>query len=53
MLDKINWMLQELQDDGFNVTILTVENILAGDVGRYEPALIDYVLELDAEWQAE
>lgn len=53
MSDKINWMLEELHEDEFNVTALAVERILNGDTEAYEDALVDYVMELNAEWEAQ
>lgn len=50
MLDKISWMIAELEYDGFDARREEVTNILNGEVESYEPALVDYVRELDAEY---
>lgn len=50
-LTKMEWMLQELNMDDFFPTEQAVTRVLAGeDLTFFEPALIDYIHELDAEW---
>ena len=47
---KMEWMLQELNNDGFYPTEQAVQRILDGNAPDcFEDALVDYVLELDAE----
>lgn len=53
MLDKISWMIAELEYDGFDVGRKQVKDILSGETEAYEPALIDYVMELNDEYPAD
>lgn len=50
---KMEWMLQELNNDGFYPTEQAVQRILEGNAPEFfEDALVDYVLELDREYNA-
>lgn len=51
-LTKMEWMLRELNNDGFYPTEAVVERIQAGEKPEFfETSLIDYIEELDAEWE--
>lgn len=48
---KLNWMLEQLEADSFCTNTEEVRAILEGrDLESADPALVDYVLELDSEW---
>ncbi len=53
MLDRISWMVAELEYDGFEARREEVQNILCGETEAYDPALVDYVLELNDEYPAD
>jgi hypothetical protein len=53
MLSKIEWMLHEVLCDGFDALPLDIVAILQGNFEFYDPALVDYVLELEKEWSPE
>lgn len=47
---KIDWMKDELEADEFYLTEAGIRNILEGNDSHFEPALIDFVWDLDREW---
>lgn len=51
---KLDWMLNEIEDDGFSTTEDEVVQILKGEnLEDIDAALVDYVQALEKEWQAE
>jgi hypothetical protein len=54
MTDKMAWMLAELNADNFYPSEKGVNDILDGNSHEFfDESLIDYVEELDKEWEAE
>lgn len=52
-LTKMEWMLRELNSDGFYPTEQAINRVLAGEeLEFFEDALVDYIHELDAEWNS-
>ncbi len=52
--NKINWMLEELRDDEYFITRSLLERILANDIPDFvEDSLVDYIQELQSEWEVE
>ena len=51
---KLNWMLEQLEADGFCTNTEEVTEILKGkNTEDQDPALIDFVLSLEDEWNAD
>ena len=50
---KIEWMLEELQVDGFYPSEDTINRVLNGEHEVCDPAMADYIIELDSEWTPE
>ena len=51
-LTKMEWFKQQLAADELYPSELAINSILAGKASEYwEDAVIDYVLELEKEWQ--
>ena len=53
-LTKMQWMKQELSLEDYFPSELSITRVLAGDFPEcFEPELIDFILELEEEWEAE
>jgi hypothetical protein len=51
MSDKLNWMKEQLEEDGWGeLNIEDIKAILDGAVEDFEDTLVDCVLELESEW---
>ena len=52
-LTRTEWMLSELEKDGFHLTNRGLHRILEGNTENFTGELIDYVSELEKEWPAD
>ena len=51
-MTKIEWFKSELEGDGIILKDREIEDILAGRFDMIPDAIIDYVLDLENEWNA-
>lgn len=52
-LTKMEWMLRELNRDGFYPSELAVNRVLAGEhLEFFEDAMVDYIMDANDEWEA-
>jgi hypothetical protein len=51
-LTKMEWMRKELASDDYHPSNAAIEKVIAGEDVPFEPALVDYIMDLEVEWRS-